>query len=198
MSDQTETRDPVVHSSLSKPLFIWSALLVLSMVWGLYDEMYGIRPWKGYEARFEKLYAAVSDNASAGRAQARRAPDQGVARIQRSIADMQAAEKAAMPEASAIDQPKSTGSGSARSWRSTIPSRKSRSHIGSLTYQIEVTNSESRKNSLRKQIAELKAEVHKVELPGEPRQADEVRPDGPRCSRHEGQEGRACCSSAWR
>jgi hypothetical protein len=55
MSDQD--KDPVVHSSLSRPLFIWSALLVVSLGWGLYDEMYGIRPWKGYQARFERLYS---------------------------------------------------------------------------------------------------------------------------------------------
>ena len=59
MSDPTSDpqKDPVVHSSLSKPLFISSALLVISMVWGLYDEAYGIRPWKGYQARFVKLYS---------------------------------------------------------------------------------------------------------------------------------------------
>ena len=66
MSDQD--KDPVVHSSLSKPLFIWSALLVLSMAWGLYDEMYGIRPWKGYEARFEKLYSRYLATARVGEA----------------------------------------------------------------------------------------------------------------------------------
>ena len=44
MTDQE--KDPVVNSSLSKPLFISSALLVLSFVWGLYDEVYGTRPWK--------------------------------------------------------------------------------------------------------------------------------------------------------
>ena len=54
MSDQD--KDPVVGSSLSKPLFIWSALLLLSLGWALYDEVYGIRPWKSYEARFAKLY----------------------------------------------------------------------------------------------------------------------------------------------
>ena len=42
-----------------------------------------------------------------------------------------------------------------------------RSHIGSLTYQIEVTGSADSKESLRKQIAELKAETHKVNIPGE-------------------------------
>ena len=78
MSDQE--KDPVVHSSLSKPLFISSALLVLSMVWGLYDEMYGIRPWKGYQARFVKLYSRYLKAAAGGRG-GRRAADQGVARL---------------------------------------------------------------------------------------------------------------------
>ena len=55
MTDQE--KDPVVHSSLSKPLFISSALLLLSFGWALYDEVYGTRPWKGYEARFEKVYS---------------------------------------------------------------------------------------------------------------------------------------------
>src|SRR5437764_2790507 len=82
-------------------------------------------------------------------------------------AEMQAAEKAAMPEASKIDQhinqtlvPKILALND--------PFQEVRSHIGALTYQIEVTKSESSKNSLRKQIGELKAETHKVSLPGEP------------------------------
>jgi len=66
MSDQE--KDPVVHSSLSKPLFISSALLVISMVWGLYDEMYGIRPWKGYQARFVKIYSRYLKTAAGGEA----------------------------------------------------------------------------------------------------------------------------------
>ena len=55
MTDQE--KDPVVHSSLSKALFISSALLLLSFGWALYDEVYGTRPWKGYEARFAKVYS---------------------------------------------------------------------------------------------------------------------------------------------
>ena len=38
MSDQDQDKDPVVHSTLSGPLFIWSALLLLSLGWALYDE----------------------------------------------------------------------------------------------------------------------------------------------------------------
>ena len=100
MSDQD--KDPVVHSSLSKQLFIWSALLVLSMAWGLYDEVYGIRPWKGYEARFQKLYGRYLANATGG-ADGIREADRGSSEYQRLDREMQAAEKAAMPEASAID-----------------------------------------------------------------------------------------------
>ena len=46
------------------------------------------------------------------------------------------------------------------------PFQEVRSHIGALTYETEVTNSESGKESLRKKIEELKAETHKVKLPG--------------------------------
>src|SRR5438105_4348590 len=58
MSDQEQDqdKDPVVHSSLSTPLFIWSALLLLSLGWALYDEVYGIRPWKSYQSRFAGVY----------------------------------------------------------------------------------------------------------------------------------------------
>src|SRR5579871_5258963 len=55
MTDQE--KDPVVHSSLSKPLFISAALLLITLGWALYDEVYGTRPWKGYEARFAKVYS---------------------------------------------------------------------------------------------------------------------------------------------
>src|SRR5947209_12168505 len=101
MTDQD--KDPVVHSSLSKPLFISSALLVLSMVWGLYDEMYGIRPWKGYQSRFVKTYSRYLKTLAGGEAGVEKrikdSPD-----YQKLDRDMAAAEKAATPEASKIDK----------------------------------------------------------------------------------------------
>ena len=163
MSDQE--KDPVVHSSLSKPLFIWSAVLVLSMVWGLYDEMYGIRPWKGYEAKFEKLYHHYLANARLSEAdrekQIRSQPEYKL--LDR---DMQAAEKAAMPEASAIDT-QLNGNLVPKILALNDPFQEVRSHIGALTYQVEVSKSEGAKDSLRKQIVELKAETHTVTLPGD-------------------------------
>src|SRR5690349_22068604 len=143
MSDQE--KDPVVHSSLSKQLFIWSALLVLSLAWGLYDEMYGIRPWKTYQARFQKAYSKYLSNAKLGAAEVER-QIKASPEYRRLDSEMQAAEKAAMPEASAIDRqvnedlvPKILALND--------PFQEVRSHIGSLTYEIEVSHSDSRKNA---------------------------------------------------
>lgn len=163
MSDQE--KDPVVYSSLSKPLFISSALLVISMVWGLYDEMYGIRPWKGYQERFVKVYSRYLKTLSGGEAgvekQIKASPD-----YQRMDREMAAAEQAAMPGASAIDK-KINQDLVPKILALNDPFQEVRSHIGALTYEIEVTKSESSKDSLRKQIVGLKGETHKVKLPGE-------------------------------
>jgi cytochrome c1 len=164
MSDQE--KDPVVHSSLSKPLFISSALLVLSMIWGLYDEAYGIRPWKGYQARFVKLYSRYLKTAAGGEADVER-QIRASSDYKRLDADMQAAEKAAMPGASAIDK-KINQELVPKILALNDPFQEVRSHIGSLTYEIEVSHSDSSKDSLRKQIVELRAEKHDVTLPGEP------------------------------
>jgi cytochrome c551/c552 len=163
MSDQD--KDPVVHSSLSKHLFIWSSLLVLSLAWGLYDEMYGIRPWKSYQAKFEKTYARYLATLKLGEVQTER-QIRASSEYRRLDAAMQAAEKAAMPQASAIDK-KVNEDLVPKILALNDPFQEVRSHIGALTYEIEVSKSESRKTSLRKQIEELKNEVHKIKLPGE-------------------------------
>ena len=170
MSDrpQEQDRDPVVHSSLSRPLYLWSVLLVVAMGWGLYDEIWGIRPWKSYEGRFEQLYRRYLANAQLGEGQFERQL-KASAEYRRLDAAMQAAEKAALPEASVIDK---------RVNQDLVPKilalndpfQEVRSHISALTYEIETSHSESHKNALRKQIEELRAEVHKIELPGEPPQ----------------------------
>jgi cytochrome c551/c552 len=150
---------------LSKPLFVSSLLLLLSLVWGLYDEMYATRPWKGYQARFVKAYSTFLKSAEGGEAQfeqqIKASPE-----YKRLDAEMQAAEKAAAPEASKIDHhinqdlvPKILALND--------PFQVVRSHIGALTYEIEVSHSDSTKDSLRKEIEGIKKETQKVDLPGE-------------------------------
>ena len=113
-----------------------------------------------------KLYSQVPEDGG-GRRGGRRAADQGVARIQ-------AAGRARCrpPRRPRCPRRRRSIRRSIRNWCPKIlalndPFQEVRSHIGALTYQIEVTHSESSKNSLRKEIEELQEEKHEVALPGE-------------------------------
>src|SRR5229473_2704559 len=100
MSDQE--KDPVISSSLSKPLVISSALLLASLAWGLYDEVWGIRPWKTYQSQFVKVYSKFLKQARPSEAELeakiKASPD-----YQKLDKEMQAAEAAVRPEGKKID-----------------------------------------------------------------------------------------------
>jgi len=49
--------DPITSSSFTFPLLIASLLLVLTVAWSFYDEVYGLRPWRAYQSRFAGAYA---------------------------------------------------------------------------------------------------------------------------------------------
>ena len=163
MSDQEQDKDPVVTSSLSKQLFIWSALLLLSLGWALWDEIYGIRPWKTYQARFAKVYThylhTIRPRESGFEKQIKASAD-----YQKLDRDMLAAEKAVTQKVAEIDREVNQML-VPRTLALNDPFQEVRSHIGALTYQIETTDSESSKESKRKEIEELKKEVHTVKLP---------------------------------
>jgi cytochrome c551/c552 len=160
MTDQE--KDPVVHSSLSKPLFISSALLLLSLGWALYDEVYGTRPWKGYEARFAKVYSrflrdTLPQEASSEQ-KIKASPEyKALGRQAQAAADAVATQVAGIDRKVQELVP--------RSLALNEPFQEVRGHVGALTYQIEISKSESSKESMRKEIDELKKEVHTVKLP---------------------------------
>ena len=163
MSDQEQDKDPVVTSSLSRPLFIWSALLLLSLGWGLWDEIYGTRPWKSYQADFAKVYTrylrSIRPKESGFEKEITASAD-----YQKLDRDMQAAEKSVSPRVGEIDR-KVNQELVPRILALNDPFQEVRGHIGALTYQIETTDSESSKTSKRQEIEKLKQEKHTVKLP---------------------------------
>ena len=48
--------DPITGRSTSAVLLVSALLLTGVLVWSLYDEFYGMRPWKGYQQSFVKRY----------------------------------------------------------------------------------------------------------------------------------------------
>src|SRR5262249_46601319 len=167
MSDQEQDKDQVVHSSLSKHLFIWSALLLLSLGWALYDEVYGIRPWKSYQSQFAKVYTQYLRRVRPQEARFEK-EIKGSAEYQKLDREIKAAEDSVASQLREIDR-KVNDDLVPRTLALNDPFQEVRSHIGALTYQIETTDSESSKASKRQEIEELKQEVHTVKLP---------RPDG--------------------
>jgi len=161
MADQE--KDPVVSSSLSKPLFIWSALLVLSMAWGLYDELYGIRPWKSYEARFEKLYSRYVKDHLGPEADVERAI-KAQPEYQRLDREMQAAERSVAPQVGKIKE--EVDDLTAKIQALNDPFQEVRGHVGALNYEAEQKGA-GHNESLLNQIAEVKKETRKVRIPGE-------------------------------
>ena len=48
--------DPIVSRSTSAVMLVSALLLTGVLVWSLYDEVYGMRPWKSYQQSFVKRY----------------------------------------------------------------------------------------------------------------------------------------------
>src|SRR5262249_5716832 len=142
---------------------ISAALLLVCMGWALYDEVYGTRPWKGYEARFAKAYSRFLRQTMP----AETASEQKIkasAEYRTLDQQMTAAEKAVGAQVGEIDR-KVNQELVPRALALNEPFQEVRGHVGALTYQIEISKSDSSKESMRKEIEELKKEVHTVKLP---------------------------------
>ena len=53
----TPQDDPITSRSFTLPLLIAAILLMLTVAWSFYDEVYGLRPWREYQSRFAKAYS---------------------------------------------------------------------------------------------------------------------------------------------
>jgi hypothetical protein len=69
-SEQLEKRapdapepDPIADRSMSGALLISSLLLMVTLIWSLYDEVVGQRPWKGYQKDFAAKYGDYLETA---------------------------------------------------------------------------------------------------------------------------------------
>src|SRR5271167_2954437 len=58
MAAETPDRDPVVTDSLALWLLVGALLLIVTLGWALYDEFFGLRPWKAYQRAFVPRYSS--------------------------------------------------------------------------------------------------------------------------------------------
>ena len=155
-------QDPVVIQSLSLPLLVVSLLLVLSLVWAVYDEVFGLRPWKRYQERFVKAYTRFLVKAKPRQAAAEKAvrESEEFLKLEQQLL---AAEKAIAPRLAAIDS-EVNGNITRRLAGLTEVFSLARSQVSSLVYREEVATSPGTKASIQRQIEDVKKGPFKIEF----------------------------------
>jgi cytochrome c551/c552 len=166
-----EEKDPVVGQSLSLPLMVGSLLLVATLIWALYDETYGLRPWKNYQERFVKLYSAYLLGLKPKQAAAEKAV-RAASEFQKLAAEIKAAEDAAIPRVRQIDEQIALVDQRIATLSDVF--QTARGEITALTYEMETAGSPSAKNKLQQKVAEVEKGPFQFALPAAGSQTDRV------------------------
>jgi len=160
--NKDQEQDPVVNSSLSKPLYISSVLLVLTTIWALWDEVYVMRPYKAYQRRFVRAYSdylkTILPAESASEQKIKASGD-----YRRMEQEMAALTQKITPVARPLeDEVNKTLTPQILDLNAVY--QVLRSEIAAYTYDIEVASSESSKDSYRKSIDEIRKRVETVPI----------------------------------
>ena len=147
--------DPVLNRSLGRILLISSLLMVLSLLWAVYDETYSLRPWKDYQKRFANLYSRHLRRIQPTQAQAEEAVRQSseYRKLNEAVAK---AEESVTSQLTDLDRETNQIVGRRLSVI-TGPFAITRSEIAALVYQIETTTSQKAKDSFQRKIDAIKA-----------------------------------------
>jgi len=157
-------RDPIVSKSTSGLMLLFALLLMLSLVWALYDEAYGQRPWKAiqreYVARYGRFIDRIKSSSAKGETEVKESPE-----YQALAEEAKAARDKVDPEIKQIDAevnksivPKLNAV--------TEPFQNQRGRLTVINYNIE-TASPSSKEKFRRQAENKRKEVVAVEMPGD-------------------------------
>jgi hypothetical protein len=154
--------DPVVTQSLSFPLLIATLLLMVSLVWAVYDEIYGLRPWKDYEKRFVQRYSQFLKRLKPQQASLEKAVRQSeeFRKLEDALRDI---EKSISSRNGEIDNEIRQIDRQLAALTDTFA--VARSEISSLVYKVEVSTTPRQKESYNREIEEAKRRQLSVDLP---------------------------------
>jgi cytochrome c2 len=155
--------DPLLSSSMSGSILIATLLLMVTVGWSLWDEVYGQRPWKGYQERFVERYAQYlsgvkSRQVASADQEIRQSPE-----YQRLVAEAQAEEERIKPRRDEIDRETSLLSTQIAAVSTAY--QEVRGRIGVQIYEAEIASSESAKQSRLKRVEELRNQVREFDFP---------------------------------
>ena len=154
-------KDPIIHTSLATQIAIWSLLLMATLLWALYEEASGLRPWRDYQAEFEQLYRQALAQMKPERAR----QEQGVYASEgyESVADrLQHAEQKIEPRLAEIE--KEERELSRRLAAITKPFTTARSRMQAKIYEVETAPASSQAG-LQEELNVLREGPYAVLLP---------------------------------
>ena len=155
-------KDPVVSQSLAVYLLIASVLLVITLWWALYDEFFGLRPWKVYQRAFVQRYGAFLRKQiplQRGKEKAIESSAEYLSLKQR-LGDM---EKETAPKVKELDAESARVDARTAAVLNLLTT--ARAYVGSQIYIIEHTSSRGSKQSLQKDLDKYESGPFQLILP---------------------------------
>ena len=138
--------DPIADKSISGIVLLCTALMFLSLIWALYDELVGQRPWRAYQQQFVKSYTAYLKKLEPRQEAAEKAVF-GSDEFRNMESQLNAAEQAAGPRVRRIEN-------QLHEIRQQLAAIKdafqdARARLAAETYELDHTTSEGGRASIR-------------------------------------------------
>ncbi|HEV7396108.1 MAG TPA: c-type cytochrome [Pyrinomonadaceae bacterium] len=174
---ETPARDPIVSSSTSGLMLVCALLLMLTLVWALWDEAFGQRPWKGIQrqfvARYSRYLDSIKPQSAKGEAEVKESPE-----YQALEQEAKAAEEKVKPDIRQIDA--EVDRVQAKLNAITDPFQNQRGKLTVINYNVEIASAGS-KAKYRRQAEEKRKEIVAVEMPADdnPKKTTVVKMDYP-------------------
>ncbi|HEX8149402.1 MAG TPA: c-type cytochrome [Pyrinomonadaceae bacterium] len=153
--------DPIVSRSTSAILLVSALLLTVVLAWSLYDEVYGMRPWKSYQQSFVKRYdrylQRLEKRGFKSEKEVRESPE-----YQRLDAEAKAARAQTAQKQGEIDRRVAAIDDQLGAISEDFQDRRGRITVAS--YNVEQASG-GKKESLRRDLEEMKAQKRAVYLP---------------------------------
>jgi hypothetical protein len=159
-------KDPVVTQSLAAYLLIAAVLLMVTLGWALYNEFFGLRPWKSYQTEFAARYHAFLEKEITQQKteETRVEGSTDYAALKKKLEDL---DKETEPQVKTLD----AQSAAVEARMNAVLNRltDARGYVGSQIYTIEHTSSSSSKKDLQESLAKYQKGPFVLDLPsGEP------------------------------
>jgi cytochrome c551/c552 len=160
---EIQNGDPVTSKSYSGALLLSSLALVLSLIWALWQEFVGLRPWRGYQKDFAAAYEKFLKQEIPKQRTAEEAirASQEYQRLDQAVKDAEAAAKDRIAE---IDR--QSGAMQDRLDALSPEFINARGEYTAMVYRLEIASSPSARKSQEEDLQKFKKGPFRARLPG--------------------------------